>query len=272
MLLLMIAVVFVGQAPGKSVLHPRPPVCASGKDQVACGRALLREGEFTDRLLVLRSLKKMSTKEVSPFLAELELLTGHWYPGFRSPALHLLRLTGRTDLGPEAACPRLRDLSGWTQIPSLSRPKSAAACSLDPSPEHQIVFSLDTRTCIVSDNRGEWGSVLSVLSDGKKIWTLQDSLFSPAELVPGKGGYWIIESLNHMGGSGALSILERNNGQWGLRRLAEFPSTVAAWRLIEDRLVLAVRSDHPLPEDPCQAVSGAVLVLSFGEDGSIRSE
>jgi hypothetical protein len=222
---------------------------------------------FHNRLMKLRSIVEKKRGTLSPEEgAFLEELAKHWYPGFHQPARTRLKAQGieRADWSP-SVCPSQHALEGWTTIPSHAGPRQS--CPDAPGHEHAIVFSLDQDTCVESANFGEWGSALAVLVKGQPVWTMSNARFSPAELVPAKTGDWIIESLEHLSGSGAVSFLSRDvKGAWSLKRLDSFGSSIVAFRVVGDRLQVVLHGDS-IPDNPCKEQSSGTWLLSFGESG-----
>ena len=255
-------------------LEPLPRECNKPNENPVCIKWVLLHGGLTDRLLLLRDIKDRPAKETNANVQELEALSSHWLPEFRTMSQQLLRRAGRVNPNwAKPVCPKRRDLMDWTRVPSFTRPKFPKACGdVTPGQAHEAVFTPDERTCIYSTNRGEWGSSLTVRVNGKTAWMMNDPLFHPAEVVRAKSGFWIIESLRHMSGSGAVSFLSKDtSGKWRLRRIEEFPAFVEAWRLEGSALEIAVGSSD-LPENPCKRVEGAVWVLSFSEGDRPRPE
>ena len=266
---------FLAAAPGSlEQLVPAPPECAGKSDKTVCIKWVLLHGHFTERLLILRDLHEGERRNVTAYIKELETLTTHWRPELRVLSQRLLRRLGRSNKRwPQPACPRQRDLESWNRVRTRKAPNFPSACGpVVPSNDHEVVFTPAERTCVFSTNRGEWGSSLTVHSDGRAVWTVADPLFHPQAVAPASGGYWIIESLNHEDGSGGLSFLSKDkSGKWRLRRIEEFPSTVEAWRVESGALELAIsRSD--LPEDPCKSPDGAVWIVAYGEGDHPKPE
>ena len=179
---------------------PAAGLAARKRLQVECRIARLQEPAFRSRAL-------------APYLPVLRHLSTGWFWTDVTKAQALLRRAGEKnpDWQPPR-CPQMEDLTGWTAI------------KRDAS-----TFEVDKTTSIALTNGGEWGSALHIETSDATVFEFKDSGLSPAAVVRAKTGFWVIESLSHLHGSGALSFLSRDAiGHWALRRLETFPSTVAA--------------------------------------------
>ncbi len=219
---------------------------------LSCVRELLvLNAQRLNAAVILRALPRAMGKRASELRPQLEQLSHHWSHRIRFQALRVLaEVDGRGP--PEAKCIDVdEDMAG----------------SLSALPDDLVDINIGPGARVSLVSGGEWGSMLTVLVEGETVFTSRHSFMHPRHVVQGPGGWFVIESLEHMSGFGAVSWLSRDShGKWSLRRLAETASFIDGWRLDEDRLIVRSReADDGTPRN-----TTCTSVISVGSAGDVR--